>query len=83
MMLDFVALRHRLDTLPSKVDRDARYLLLGPDTAGIGIVTGSCTGNPNAIYNHFFQQFISNLTAHDSIDILDEITFHQYYFKDQ
>ena len=81
MMLDFVALRHRLDTLPSKVDRDARYLLLGPDTAGIGIVTGSCTGNPNAIYNHFFQQFISNLTAHGSIDILDEITFHQYYFK--
>ena len=81
MALDVVALRQRLDALPLRPDRHQRYRMLGPDTAGIGVVTGSCTGNPQAIYNHFFQQFVNNLTAHASMDVLDEITFHQYYFK--
>jgi len=78
MVKDFVALRDRLDATGRK------YRLLGPDTAGIGdIITNSTTGNPNAIYLHFFSQFVRNLTSlvKDPSRIIDEITFHQYYFK--
>ena len=76
MALDFAALRRRLDAVGMAFGR--RYRLLGPDTAGIGShITNSTTGNPKAIYLHFFSQFANNLTA----AVLDEVTWHQYYFK--
>ena len=84
MVMDVIQLRKTLDNLPLNSKRKKKYLLLGPDTAGIGIVTGSCTGNPQAIYNHFYKQFVGNLTKNVDTTkekVLDEITFHQYYFK--
>jgi heparanase len=82
MLLDFIQLRTTLTNLPSlpSTERKKKYLLLGPDTAGIGIVTGSCTGNPNAIYNHYYKQFVGNYSEEGN-QVLDEVTFHQYYFK--
>ena len=78
MARDFVALRGRLDSVGQANGR--KYRLLGPDTAGIGShITNSTTGNANAIYLHYFSQFADNLTS--ASHVLDEITFHQYYFK--
>jgi heparanase 1 len=74
---DFVALRKRLDSFKASA-----FALIGPDTAGIGdIITNSTTGNPAAIYNHFFTQFASNMTAASTKPVLSEVSFHQYYFK--
>jgi hypothetical protein len=86
MARDFMALRARLD----KVGRAAgRYIALyGPDTAGIGShITNSTTGNPDAVYKLYFSQWASNISSlvaaagAGSAPPVDEITFHQYYFK--
>jgi hypothetical protein len=78
MARDFESLRHTLDVV-EQTSGQHRYLLLGPDTAGIGEhITNSTTGNPKAIYLHYFAQFCGNLTGPV---VLDEVTFHQYYFK--
>ena len=84
MARDFVALRARLDEVGAAHGRS--YLLLGPDTAAIGShITNSTTGNPGALYQYYFSQWADNITktgaAGSPSAPVEEITFHQYYFK--
>jgi heparanase 1 len=80
---DVAALRRTLDAAAAAHGR-RRYALLGPDTAAIGTpITKQQTGNPEAVYRHYFAQFAGNLSARPAAaaPVVDELTFHQYYFK--
>ena len=81
---DVIALRDRLSAVGKAHGKS--YRVFGPDTAGIGDhITNSTTGNPEAIYNHFFSQFATNLShllgrtsrIPAGGKVLDELTFHQ------
>jgi hypothetical protein len=75
---DNIALRRRLRSLAG----GQAYRISGPHTAGIGDrITNSTTGNPQAIYLHYFAQLANNLSEIGGGDVLDELSFHQYYFK--
>ncbi len=68
---DFRDLRRLVDALAAAHGRP-RPLLFGPDTATLGGI-----GNPTRVFQHYFSEFAANLSA----GVLDELTFHQYYFR--